>query len=95
MLRKRRLQQWLISLGRPECLQQLCGVRMALAADPDPEWACIAVLGLPREALDVAALWMSIKFYNFLRVGNLSFWGSGRPREPRRPLQKVGEAPPG
>ena len=37
---------------------------------------------------------MAIKFYDFVRVGNRSFWGSGRPRGPRRPLQKVGgEAP--
>ena len=50
--RKRRLQQWLSSVGRPECAKQLCGIRRALAADPDPEWAGIAMLGLPRAAVE-------------------------------------------
>ncbi len=27
---------------------------------------------------------------SFLRIGNRSFWGSGRPRGPNRPFQKVG-----
>ncbi len=37
---------------------------------------------------------MAIKICNLLRVGSRSFWGSGRPREPRRLFQKAGgEAP--
>ena len=43
--RKRRLQQWLSSVGRPECAKQLCGIRRALSADPDPEW-------VPRAAVE-------------------------------------------
>jgi hypothetical protein len=50
--RKRRLQQWLSSVGRPECAKQLCGIRRAVAADPDPEWTGIAMLGLPKEAVE-------------------------------------------
>ncbi len=29
-------------------------------------------------------------FFNCSRIGNRSLWGSGRPRWPRRPFQKVG-----
>ncbi len=36
----------------------------------------------------VAALWEVI--FNCSRIGTRSFWGSGRPRGPRRPFQKVG-----
>ncbi len=40
----------------------------------------------------VAVLWEGT--FNVLRIGNWSFWGSGRPRGPGRPFQKVGgEAP--
>ena len=38
--------------------------------------------------LDVAVLWEVISYC--LRIGNLSFWGSGRPRGRGRPFQKVG-----
>jgi len=43
------------------------------------------------------ALWMAVKLSNVWRVGNLSFWGSGRPRVPRGPpetLAKGGEFAP-
>jgi hypothetical protein len=42
-------------------------------------------------ALYVAALWERI--IDCLRVGNWSFWGSGRPRGPRRP-KRWGASPP-
>ena len=38
----------------------------------------------------MAALWVAIKLYNSLRVGDRSFWVSGRPLGPRKPFQKVG-----
>ncbi len=41
--------------------------------------------------LQVAALWD--EFLTFIRIGNRSYWGSVRPREPGRPLQKVGASP--
>ena len=50
--RKRRLQQWLSMAERPECAQQLRNLRQVLAADADVEWASIAMLELPRRALE-------------------------------------------
>ena len=38
----------------------------------------------------VAALWVAIEFLIFLRIEDRSFSGSGRPRGPGRPFQKVG-----
>jgi hypothetical protein len=56
------------------------------------DWAVAEPLGppIPAGMLSVAALWVAIEFEDLLRVRNRSFWGSGRPRGPRRPLQKVG-----
>ena len=50
--RKRRLQHWLAGLGKPSCAKQQAALRRALAADPDPCWAGIALLTLPREAVE-------------------------------------------
>ena len=50
--RKRRLQHWLAGMGKPSCVQQLAEVRRALAADPDPDWAGVTMLTLPREAVE-------------------------------------------
>ena len=36
----------------------------------------------------------SIKLINFLRIGDRPFWGSARPRGPRKPFQKVGRRSP-
>ena len=47
-------------------------------------------LGAGRIQIDVAVLWLGPKFCNFLRIGNLSFWGSGQSQGPGRPFQKVG-----
>ncbi len=49
---------------------------------------------LSRLANDVAAHWGLIKIMNIIRIGNRSFWGSGRPRGPGRPFQKVGGETP-
>ena len=50
--RKRWLQHWLASMGKPSCAHQLADVRRALAADPEPRWAAVALLTLPREAVE-------------------------------------------
>ena len=49
-LRKRRLQQWLGMMGRPECEQQLRQLRRAIAAESDPCWAAL-VEAEPTKAL--------------------------------------------
>ena len=40
-LKKRRLQQWLLMWGRPECEQQLRQLKRAIAAEPEPHWAAL------------------------------------------------------
>ena len=50
--RKRRLQHWLAGMGKPSCVQQLADVRRVFAEDPAPCWAAVALLTLPREAVE-------------------------------------------
>ena len=45
---------------------------------------------LSRLANHVAVHWGLIKIMIIIRIANRSFWGSGRPRGPGRPFQKVG-----
>ena len=54
--RKRRLQHWLAGMGKPSCVQQRADVRRAFATDPDPCWAAVALLTLPREAVEELVL---------------------------------------
>ncbi len=42
------------------------------------------------DCIGVAALWVAIENFKFTRIGNRSFWGSGRPRVQQKPLQKAG-----
>ncbi len=45
-------------------------------------------------AINVAALWVAIILLNVLKIGNRSFWGSGRPRGPGKALKNMGAKPP-
>jgi hypothetical protein len=47
-LRESRLQQWLALEGRPECSGQLQQLKAATAKDPEPSWAVVGKLELPR-----------------------------------------------
>ncbi len=79
--------RYAVALWRPFCIAVLQGLRPRRAAAPRS-------LGGPSRGgraaspLGVAALW-EVSF-KFLRVGNRSCWGSGRPRGPGRPFHWVG-----
>ncbi len=67
--------------GTQEKLPKNCPKLMNCYKGPDTRMDCF-------NGNHLAVLWD--QFLNFIRIGNRSFWGSGRPRGPRRPFQTVG-----
>ncbi len=69
------------------CLASLCGPNKLTPVGSNDLVASLFLLESAAR-LSVVVLWEVI--FNLLRIGNRSFWGSGRHRGPGRPFRWVG-----